>query len=180
MRRFFSPPLCEIDRVLRSAPTRLSMAPPFSRRLKLPMGKAADPYRDFPMHHHPARVIVTILVVALVATSFGSAAEGKRTAEVNLTSTTTAITAASDRARWCASLSNSPAMLEEARKIGDHVAADQRWLELLEAAARGTASGHDARTIGSLYSSLGQRWLRWDGVCRGAYLTSADARSAGT
>ena len=121
------------------------------------------------MHDRSARIIFTILAVALVTTSFGSAAEGKRIENDGLTSPTTMLTASSDGHEWCGNLSNAPAVRAAAAGLRGIGTDDETSLDVLTRAAERPMSAMRARQVGSEYAQLADDWRHWDRACGAAY-----------
>lgn len=125
------------------------------------------------MHHRPARVIVTILAVALLATTFGGAAEGKRSAEAGLALPPTTAETTDQRAEWCNNMSNAPALRDAAADLRDQTVDDEEALAVLESASQRPMSVAAARRVGSEYAALSQTWARWNQLCVVSYAARA-------
>lgn len=121
------------------------------------------------MHHRPARVIVTILAVALLATTFGDAADGKRAEARGLALPPTTVDIADQRDLWCGSMSNAPGLSRAAADLKGLTVEDDESLAVIEAATQRPMSLTEARRIGSEYAALRETWDRWEQLCVIAY-----------
>ena len=122
------------------------------------------------MYHRPARVIVAILAVTLVAVNFGAAADHRGASADGLAPSTTVLAMEAERDAWCANLANAPALRDAAATDGEIGPSDGRWMTVLEVAADRPETAYAARDVGSQYAALADRWDDWDRVCRDAYV----------
>ena len=121
------------------------------------------------MHHRPARAIVTILAVALLATTFGGAAEGKRAAASGLELPTTTVDVVDQRDQWCGNMTNAPELRDAAADLRGLTVDDEAAIAVLEAASQRPMDLATARRVGSEYSALSESWARWDQLCTVTY-----------
>ena len=128
----------------------------------------ALPYGRITVHHRPARIIFTVLTVALV-TTFGSGAEGRRVANAGLATTRTEMAATVGHHEWCANLANAPAIAAAAEGLGTIDANDGEPLDVLARASDRPFNPIRARQLGSEYAALAETWPGWKRACNSAY-----------